>query len=96
MPSEVRKLKRLQEEKTQLRKLVADLTRNKKMATEVIKKDMTPAGPRDDRFSANLFPSLGPTRDVVFIDPTLRSIRATRDLALSRLAFRKMISGRSR
>jgi len=38
MPSEVRKLKQLQEENTRLRKLVADLTLDKEMLTEVIKK----------------------------------------------------------
>jgi putative transposase len=38
MPSEVRKLKQLQEENTRLRKLIADLTLDKEMLTEVIKK----------------------------------------------------------
>jgi putative transposase len=38
MPSEVRKLKQLQEENMRLRKLVADLTLDKEMLTEVIKK----------------------------------------------------------
>jgi putative transposase len=38
MPSEVRKLKHLQEENTRLRKLIADLTLDKEMLTEVIKK----------------------------------------------------------
>lgn len=38
MPSEVRKLKQLQEENGRLRKLVADLTLDKEMLTEVIKK----------------------------------------------------------
>lgn len=38
MPSEVRKLKQLQEENLRLRKLVADLTLDKEMLTEVIKK----------------------------------------------------------
>lgn len=38
MPSEVRKLKQLQEENIRLRKLVADLTLDKEMLTEVIKK----------------------------------------------------------
>lgn len=40
MPSEVRKLKQLQEENGRLRKLVADLTLDKEMLTEVIKKKM--------------------------------------------------------
>jgi putative transposase len=40
MPSEVRKLKQLQEENLRLRKLVADLTLDKEMLTEVIKKKM--------------------------------------------------------
>ena len=40
MPSEVRKLKQLQEENMRLRKLVADLTLDKEMLTEVIKKKM--------------------------------------------------------
>jgi len=38
MPSEVRKLKQLEEENRRLRKLVADLTLDKEMLTEVIKK----------------------------------------------------------
>jgi putative transposase len=38
MPSEVRKLKNLEEENRRLRKLVADLTLDKEMLTEVIKK----------------------------------------------------------
>jgi putative transposase len=38
MPSEVRKLKQLREENIRLRKLVADLTLDKEMLTEVIKK----------------------------------------------------------
>ena len=38
MPSEVRKLKQLQEENARLRKLVADLALDKEMLTEVIKK----------------------------------------------------------
>ena len=37
MPSEVRRLKQLQEENGRLRKLVADLTLDKDMLTEVIK-----------------------------------------------------------
>ncbi len=38
MPSEVRRLKQLEEENARLRKLVADLTLDKEMLTEVIKK----------------------------------------------------------
>ena len=38
MPSEVRKLKHLEEENGRLRKLVADLTLDKEMLSEVIKK----------------------------------------------------------
>jgi putative transposase len=38
MPSEVRRLKQLEEENTRLRKLVADLTLDKEMLSEVIKK----------------------------------------------------------
>ena len=38
MPSEVRKLRTLEEENRRLRKLVADLTLDKEMLTEVIKK----------------------------------------------------------
>ena len=38
MPSEVRKLRMLEEENRRLRKLVADLTLDKEMLTEVIKK----------------------------------------------------------
>ena len=40
MPSEVRRLKQLEEKNTRLRKLVADLTLDKEMLTEVIKKRM--------------------------------------------------------
>jgi putative transposase len=42
MPSEVRKLERLQEENLWLRKLVADLTLDKEMLTEVIKNRCDP------------------------------------------------------
>ena len=38
MPSEVRKLRHLEEENTRLRKHVADLTLDKEMLSEVIKK----------------------------------------------------------
>lgn len=38
MPSDVRKLRTLEEENRRLRKLVADLTLDKEMLTEVIKK----------------------------------------------------------
>lgn len=38
MPSEVRRLKQLEEENVRLRKLVADLTLDKEMLTEVIRK----------------------------------------------------------
>jgi putative transposase len=38
MPSEVRKLRMLEEENRRLRKLVADLTLDKEMLSEVIKK----------------------------------------------------------
>jgi len=41
MPSEVRRLKQLEEENARLRKLVADLTLDKEMLSEVIKKDLT-------------------------------------------------------
>ena len=40
MPSEVRRLKQLEEENGRLRKLVADLTLDKEMLTEVIKKNV--------------------------------------------------------
>ena len=40
MPSEVRKLRHLEEENTRLRKLVADLTLDKEMLSEVIKKKL--------------------------------------------------------
>lgn len=40
MPSEVRKLKHLEEENMRLRKLVADLTLDKEMLSEVIKKKL--------------------------------------------------------
>jgi putative transposase len=40
MPSEVRKLKHLEEENMRLRKLVADLTLDKEMLAEVIKKKL--------------------------------------------------------
>ncbi len=49
MPSEVRRLKQLGEENGRLRKLVADLTLDKEMLTEVIKKRFNGnTGPRDD------------------------------------------------
>jgi len=38
MPSQVRKLRTLEEENRRLRKLAADLTLDKEMLTEVIKK----------------------------------------------------------
>ena len=40
MPSEVRKLRHLEEENARLRKLVADLTLDKEMLSEVIKKKL--------------------------------------------------------
>ena len=40
MPSEVRKLKQLQEENTRLRHLVADLSLDKEMLQEVIRKKL--------------------------------------------------------
>jgi putative transposase len=56
MPSEVRKLKQLQEENTRLRKLIADLTLDKEMLTEVIKKRYEPEPrPRNDRLRAHMF-----------------------------------------
>ena len=47
MPSEVRKLRTLEEENRRLRKLVADLTLDKEMLTEAIKKDLTAARSRE-------------------------------------------------
>ena len=40
MPSEVRRLKQLEEENTRLRRLVADLSLDKEMLTEVIRKKL--------------------------------------------------------
>ena len=40
MPSEVRRLRHLEEENTRLRKLVADLTLDKEMLSEVIRQQM--------------------------------------------------------
>ncbi len=40
MPSEVRRLKQLEEENTRLRKLVADLTLDKEMLSEVVRKKL--------------------------------------------------------
>jgi putative transposase len=40
MPSEVRRLKQLQEENARLRRLVADLSLDKEMLTEVIRKKL--------------------------------------------------------
>ena len=40
MPSEVRRLRHLEEENTRLRKLVADLTLDKEMLSEVIRRKM--------------------------------------------------------
>lgn len=47
MPSEVRRLKQLEEENSRLRRLVADLTLDKEMLTEVIKKGLTPVRGRE-------------------------------------------------
>lgn len=61
MPSEVRRLKQLEEENSRLRKLVADLTLDKEMLTEVIKKRSDAgAGQRDDRLCENGLPGLDP------------------------------------
>ncbi len=55
MPSEVRKLKQLEEENARLRKLVADLTLDKEMLSEVIKKSFNRrTGPGDDRLRPDL------------------------------------------
>jgi len=40
MPSEVRRLRSLEEENTRLRKLVADLTLDKEMLQEVVRRKM--------------------------------------------------------
>jgi putative transposase len=40
MPSEVRKLRQLEEENTRLRRLVADLSLDKEMLQEVIRKKL--------------------------------------------------------
>jgi len=40
MPSEVRKLKQLQEENTRLKRLVADLSLDKEMLQDVIRKKL--------------------------------------------------------
>jgi putative transposase len=59
MPSEVRKLKHLEEENARLRKLVADLTVDKEMLSEVIKKSSDLASrPRDDRLRSQLLQGL--------------------------------------
>ncbi|MEQ8929431.1 MAG: transposase [Silicimonas sp.] len=42
MPSEVRRLKQLEEENARLRRLVADLSLDKEMLTEVIRKKIKP------------------------------------------------------
>ena len=61
MPSEVRRLKQLEEENTRLRKLVADLTLDKEMLSEVIKKRSDgDTGQRDDRLRQNRLPGLDP------------------------------------
>lgn len=63
MPSEVRKLKHFEEENRHLRKLVADLTLDKEMLTEVIKKSSDRrAGTRVDRPYANVLPRFGSPR----------------------------------
>jgi putative transposase len=48
MPSEVGKLKHLEEENTRIRKFVADLTLDKEMVSEVIKKYDDRPRSRDD------------------------------------------------
>ena len=58
MPSEVKKLRQLEEENGRLRKVVADLTLDKEMLQEVIRRKI--AGTRDDRFCAECIPCLDP------------------------------------
>jgi putative transposase len=60
MPSEVRKLKQLQEENMRLRKLVADLTLDKEILTEVIKKRCDrKTRARDGRFCSGCLSGFG-------------------------------------
>ena len=63
MPSEVRKYRHLEEENPRLRKLVADLTLDKEMLTEVGKKSSR-GGPRapDERACPYLLPGVDPAR----------------------------------
>jgi hypothetical protein len=59
---EVRRLKQLEEENIRLRKLVADLTLDKEMLTEVIKKRSDgDTEQRDDRLRQNRLPGRNPT-----------------------------------
>jgi putative transposase len=62
MPSEVRRLKQLEEENARLRKLVADLTLDKEMLTEVIKKRFNgDTRTRDDRLRADVLSGFDPS-----------------------------------
>ena len=63
MPSEVRKLRELEEENARLRKLIADLTLDKEMLSEVIKKSYDrDTGKRNDRLRPNLLSRISKTR----------------------------------
>ena len=61
MPSEVRRLKQLEEENVRLRKLLADLTLDKEMLTEVIKGLNGGTGTRDDRLRADVLSGFDPS-----------------------------------
>lgn len=63
MPAEVSKLKQLQKENMQLWKLVADLTLDKEMLTEIVTKSCTAGtSPRDDRLCSHLLSRIGEAR----------------------------------
>ena len=52
MPSEVRKLRQREEENARLRRLVADLSLDKEMLQEVIRKSSKACSPAGDGFCA--------------------------------------------
>jgi putative transposase len=61
MPSEVKKLRQLEEENTRLRRVVADLTLDKEMLQEVIRRKYDAcSGTRDDRLRACRVPGVDP------------------------------------
>ena len=70
MPSEVRKLRQLEEENARLRRLVADLSLDKEMLQEVIRKSSKACSPAGDGgVFAHLLPGEYPAGDPDFKRP---------------------------